>query len=150
MLKMVYDNETQRGDLDRTGGNNFIEGLDLETAVLISVFTDRRAEPSDEYGKTNHYKGGWWGSITELIGREMGSRLWLLRREKLTQSNLNLAKAYLEECLQWMLDDSVAESIVVTTWRGNTPTLLCFKIEIERPGDVSPWARAWEIQTDAL
>ena len=150
MIRILYDNTEQRGDLDRTGSKNLVEDLDLETAALISIFTDRRADPSDQYGQAQHYKGGWWGSVTDGMGREMGSKLWLLRREKLTESNLKKAKNYLEDCLKWLVDDKVAAGVSVTTWRGVTPVHLRFKIEIEKPANYGTWSKSWEIQLDAL
>jgi len=142
MLQFTYLNDDQRGDLVRSGGN-LIEDFDLETAVLMSIFTDRRDEASPS-GDT--YRGGWWA---DEPGDQIGSRLWTLRREKATQSNVNLAKKYIEESLNWMLNDGVAESVTVATWRGQGVAQLRFRIEIERPG-AEPWAASWERQLNEL
>lgn len=150
MIRMIYDNTNQRGDLDRTGGQNFVDDLDLETAVLISILTERRVEEGDEFSDTTFYKGGWWGDASDDLGDNIGSRMWLLRREKMTQANVNKARVYLEECLQWMLDDEVTDEIVVTTSRGSTPVDLRFTIDISRPADTAQWTRTWEIQFDEL
>lgn len=150
MIRMVYDNALQYGDLDRTGGINLVDDLDLETAVQISILTERRAEPDDEYTNSYGYKGGWWGDDSDSVKDRIGSRLWLLRREKATIANLNRAKTYLEECLQWLLDDGVALSVEVTTYRGTTPVDLGFAINITRPGETNRWSRVWEVQLDEL
>lgn len=147
---MVYNNTLQYGDLDRTGGRNLVDDLDLETAVQISILTERRVEPGDEYFDIVGYKGGWWGDVAGGSNDQTGSRLWLLRREKTTESNLNQARIYIEECLQWLLDDGVATEIVVTTKRGVTPADLRFGITIQRPADTGIWARTWDIQLNAL
>jgi len=149
MIRMLYDNVLQYGDLDRTGGKNLVDDLDLETAVLISIFTERRVESGDEHDGTMFYKGGWWADAVDGVDR-IGSRLWLLRREKTTVSNLNKAKTYLEECLRWMLDDGVAKTITVTTARGAKPVDLKFSIDIERPGALGVWSRVWEVQLNDL
>jgi len=150
MIRMLYDNVLQYGDLDRTGDLNLVDDLDLETAVLISIFTERRVEPGDEHSDTLTYKGGWWGNAIDGGTDKIGSRMWLLAREKATVSNVNKARVYLEECLKWLLDDGVAKSVVVTTVRGAKPVDLQFTIDIARPGDTTLWTRAWEIQLDAL
>ena len=141
MIQMTYDNVAQEGDLVRIN-KQFVDDLDLETAVLISIFTERRVEPGDEYSEINGYKGGWWGdAFEEVEGDKIGSRMWLLRREKATLSNVNLARIYIEESLQWFLDDGVAETVVVTTSRGKGPVDLSFTVEILRPDVLNRWAR---------
>ena len=54
-------------------------GDDLETAVLISLFTDARALPDDEIDDPSDPRGCW---IDAFEGR-LGSRLWELRRQKM-------------------------------------------------------------------
>lgn len=89
-------------------------GDDLLTAVTISIFTDRRAEPDDVTEGEN--RGGWWGdTFPEVEGDKIGSRLWLLAREKQTDQTLTRAREYVLESLQWMLDDGVASSVEVET-----------------------------------
>lgn len=147
MIRMVYDNVAQYGDLDRTGDKNLIDDLDLETAVQISILTEARAKPGDEPAGILGYQGGWWGDAADGVGDSIGSRMWLLRRAKATNANINRAREYLEECLQWMIQDGVTASpIMVATWRGKTPISLGYSIKIERPNALGPWSRAWETQ----
>lgn len=54
---------------------------DMHTAVLISLFTDGLARADDPYEGTD--RRGWWGDLGNE--KTIGSRLWLLRREKLTR-----------------------------------------------------------------
>lgn len=149
MLKMVYSNIQQRGDLVRDAGLNLESGLDLETAVLISLFTERRREESDILNADGLYKGGYWGDVVDTQDRALGSRLWTLRDKKATQNTVNLAKAYSEEALQWLLDDGVAGSIEVRTSRGSRPVDLRYHIAIVQP-DGRRWERVWEMQLDEL
>jgi phage gp46-like protein len=87
----------------------------LVRAVVISLFTWRRAKPDDP---VDGDRWGWWGDgLGDLPNDRIGSRLWLLSREKLTQSVLNRARGYAEEALQWLLDDGVATRVTVTTER---------------------------------
>lgn len=87
----------------------------LETAVVLSLFTDRRAEDDDrlpEPGDTD--RRGWWAdAFPEIEGDRIGSRLWLLNREKQTQDVANRAREYAEEALAWLVDDGIASRIEV-------------------------------------
>lgn len=80
----------------------------LRTAVIVSLFTDRRAEPDDEIPDGSGDRRGWWADPT------LGSRLWLLARAKETPDTLARARAYAIEALQWLVDDGVATAVDVT------------------------------------
>lgn len=87
----------------------------LVRAVVISLFTWRRAKPDDKH---EGVRWGWWGDgLDDLSNDRIGSRLWLLAREKITQQTLVRARDYAEEALQWLLDDAVATKITVTAER---------------------------------
>lgn len=148
MIQLTYDNSNSRGDLVRNGGN-YVDDLDLETAVLISTFTDRRAETDelDLIQRREAYKGGWWGDT--LTDVKWGSKLYLLRNRNATPSTIALAKTYLEEAYQWLVDDGVAKSVDVIVVRGANPTSIKFTVSIARP-DGTAWARSWEVQLRAL
>lgn len=79
----------------------------LRTAVIISLFTDRRAEADDEIPDGSDDRRGWWAGA-------IGSRLWLLARAKETPDTLARARAYAIEALQWLIDDGVATAVEVT------------------------------------
>lgn len=81
----------------------------LRTAILISLFTDRMAEPDDSIPDGTINRRGWWANP------QLGSRLWLLGREKQTTEVLRRAREYAEEALQWLMDNGIAESVAVTT-----------------------------------
>jgi len=87
--------------------------------VLVSVFTDRVANPDDPIPDGTGDPRGWWGDIGE--DKPIGSRLWLLDRSKQTQEVLNNARDYINEALQWLVDDGVVASIdVQTQWVRDT------------------------------
>ena len=83
----------------------------LETAVAISLFTDRRANIEDPLPDSSTNLRGWWADTT------MGSRLWLLERSKTVDQVLSDASDYTKEALQWMIDDGVADKIEVSISR---------------------------------
>lgn len=94
--------------------DDFLTDAGLETAVIVSLFTDRRVERSElPYGDND--QRGWWGDgYLKNPNDKIGSKLWLLQREKMTATTLQRAKNYAEQALQWMIDDRVAEKISVT------------------------------------
>lgn len=92
-------------------GPSLAEDDGLETAVVISLFTDRLAAdaPADAGSRR-----GWWGdAYGEVDGDLIGSRLWLLAREKQLPQVLARAELYAREALQWLVDDGVASSVDV-------------------------------------
>ncbi|HAS8353240.1 TPA: hypothetical protein I7721_19325 [Vibrio vulnificus] len=82
------------------------------TLVIISLFTDRRALDSDVLPDGGTDRRGWWGDSYQK--RPIGSRLWLLSREKQMSVVLRLAKFYAEEALAWMTEDGHIRSAVVS------------------------------------
>ena len=64
--------------------------------------------------------------------QRIGSRLWLLAREKQLPETLRRAEEYAREALQWMTDKGVAQSVrVAGRWDGAGRLLL--DVEIDRP-----------------
>lgn len=122
----------------------------LETAVLVSLFTDRRAKEDDVLPDSNNLdRRGWWGDLgsPKVEGDQIGSRLWLLGREKTLESVLTKAKKYAEESLNWMIEDGVVKSIEVEVERQGPIGLdrLALLVRVFRPdGTVLPFK--YEIQ----
>ncbi len=86
----------------------------LRTAVIVSLYTDRRVE-TDELPPEEKSRRGWFGDLfAENVGDLIGSRLWLLKRAKATDETRNLAEDYAQEALQWLIDDGVADSIDIS------------------------------------
>jgi phage gp46-like protein len=105
----------------------------LDTAVIASLFTDRRAEDSDILPDGHTDRRGWWGDgLPTVPNDKFGSRLWLLSREKQVPSVLERAKEYALEALQWLIEDKVAASVDVTT-EFTKPGMLGIQIVIQRP-----------------
>jgi len=87
----------------------------LRTAVIISLFSDMRAEDDDELPDgTDNKRGFWADGWPDIEGDKTGSRLWLLSRSKETTDVLVRAEEYAIEALQWLIDDGVAVSVDVT------------------------------------
>lgn len=86
----------------------------LTRAVLISLFTWRRAMNDDPVDDAELF--GWWGdSYPTIADDRIGSRLWLLRRVKLTDATQRDAEFYANEALQWLLDDGHVIAIEIAS-----------------------------------
>ena len=146
--KLTFDIATLAGDLS-LDGPDLATDTGLETAVLISLFTDRRAEADDALpGGADSDRRGWWGDALPMIeGHRIGSRLWLLGREKVTTETLRRAEEYGREALAWLLDLGIASRI--ETLAEAQESRLALRITIHRPqGDALSWAydNLWEGQ----
>lgn len=69
----------------------------LDTAILISLFTDRYDPETSQ--------GGWWGDAHPDDPELLGSRLWKLNKSKVTTQVLRTAEDYARESLQWLIND---------------------------------------------
>ncbi|WP_145932323.1 phage GP46 family protein [Yersinia bercovieri] len=92
----------------------------LTRAVIISLFTWRRADPDDDSEKPM----GWWGDSYPTVQNDrIGSRLYLLQRTTLTNNTVELARGYLEQALAWLKDDGVVSRITINVQRRGTEIL---------------------------
>jgi len=131
---------------------NGIESTDLSAAdsltraVVISLFTWRRAKPDDVI---EGQKMGWWGDAIEPPepNDKIGSRLWLLAREKILPSTFIRAREYAIEALQWLIDDNIASRLDVITERFGTDgiALQCTIYRDDGTNTVLRFDNAWEI-----
>lgn len=127
---------------DLGGGDLILAGQDLarddglESAVLVSLFTDRRATPEQIRGGENKADlRGWWGDFNPtVVGDQTGSLLWLLRREKQTGETLARAKEYVRQALAWMIEDKVASAVDVAAEYATTAAgVMLLAVDITRP-----------------
>jgi phage gp46-like protein len=113
------------GDLQSDQGMN--------TAIIISLFSDARAGDDDALPQENADRRGWWAdAYSPIPGDVTGSKLWLLYRAKQTADVLVSARQYALDALGWMLTDGVAASVdVVATFpqRG----WLALGVTVQRP-----------------
>jgi phage gp46-like protein len=131
-----------------------VDGVDLlrdpgfETAVLISLFTDARADDSDVLPSAGISRRGYFGS--SLLGFNLGSKLWLLERSKLGDTNtLRLAEQYIRDALEWMRTDGIASSIeAVAVVSGRNQLNFSVKIKRKDVDDITfKFYANWEYQT---
>lgn len=118
-LATEFDGDARRFDLTPSGDGLAADG-GLFTAVVLSVFTDRRADPDDVIPSVTPLSPanagllagrGWVG---DTAADRWGSKRWLLSREKRTQETLNRLIEYDREALQWLIDDGLAGDVQIT------------------------------------
>jgi len=132
-IKTVFIGFDQGADY-ALDGLGLSEDDGLETAVILSLFTDRRANTDDVIPDGSNDRRGWWADqFADINNDQCGSRLWLLSREKQLTAVLTRAKQYADEALKWMVDDGVAELVEVVA---SNPRMgiLGLLVAISRPG----------------
>ena len=134
----------------RTEFGDLAAGDDLATAVVLSLFTDRRAEPDDGVPDGTDDRRGWWGD--GLADRPLGSRLWLLSRAKATRETRLRAIEYAQEALAWLVDDGVADAVEVDAeWLDSPPSQLGLVVTVTPPAaapEVFLFATFWRELAD--
>lgn len=135
----VWDQSRGRGDYV-VAGADLLRGYDLQTAFLISLFTDAQCGPDDVIPDGSTNRRGWWADPT------MGSLLWLLERAKLDSDVAKRAQGYAKTALQWFIDDGVVAAFDFSTQiRGNPANQLwlfvtAYKSKGQQMSGKSSWA----------
>lgn len=138
LIDGMFDLKIEKGDVVRDDG--------LETAVIISLFTDRRVTEEEKPYLANSKRGYWGDLFSEIDGDKMGSRLWTLEREKRTTEVLRRAEDYAREALQWMIEDGVVLSISANASYDENKFLI-IDLEIRKPlGNESRYQVLWDKQ----
>ena len=118
-----FDTDIIDGDLLADNG--------MRTAVLISLFSDRIAEPDDVIPDGTSNRRGYWADAYNNNDDKTGSRLWLLSRAKQTDETLSRAEEYANEALQHFIDDGAANNVSsVASWAEDG--LLCLQTAIQK------------------
>lgn len=113
--------------------NDLAQETTLKTAVMLSLYLDRRAEAADQLPPGETERRGWWADGAPVVsGDRVGSRLWLLAREKQTTTVKTRAERYAREALQWLIDDRVADRVEVAAAFSRLGWLE-LTVEISRP-----------------
>jgi phage gp46-like protein len=124
---LPYDLTMENGD--------FVADYSLKNAVVISLFCDQRVN-SDELPEGETSRRGWFGDmLADSEGDAIGSRLWLLAREKVTDETATRARGYAEESLAWMIEDGIADTVKVEAETDGSALLL--SVEISKGGKVT-------------
>ncbi len=116
-VALIWNNETGHADFAVSRGDLAID-LGLHTAVMISLFTDALADPSDVLPDGTGDRRGWVGDVP--IGGSaagdidpIGSRLWLYEGQRQTEPIRRGIETAAQQALAWMIQDGVADRIQV-------------------------------------
>lgn len=112
-LALIYNPTLQAFDLTLAGTDLAFDDT-LASAVLVSLLCDRLAATYEV--KPGEDRRGWWADAYADNQHQTGSRLWLLEREKQLPSVVLRCKQYVEEALEWCLEDGLASAITVTVF----------------------------------
>jgi phage gp46-like protein len=136
-IRIIWNPATAAGDFQMAGSGLEL-GHDLETAVLISLFTDARADPDDLMPDSQRADPrGWWAD-------DIGSKLWQIFWRQVNQDTVNWARGECTRALQWLLDDGVAASVDVAA-RIAGKGRIGVSITITEPnGKASIYRYAWQ------
>ncbi|CAL4866739.1 hypothetical protein MMA231_00983 [Asticcacaulis sp. MM231] len=143
-LALIWDRENLAGDIA-------LDGVDLKTetglytAILLSLWTDRRANKDDILPDGSTDRRGWWGDeFAEIPGDRFGSRLWLLNRAKINPETLRLIRDYILEALAWLTRSGIASTVDATVSRLDTNTV-GIKVTFTRPaGGAGTYDFVWD------
>lgn len=118
----------------------------LETAALISVFSDKRVT-LEELPPGEFDRRGWWADlISDPIEDEIGSKLWRLETAKINNETAVELESVLIEAFQWMLDNGLASKLIVNAQRVES-NRIDGSIKIFKPeGDPIPFKFIWDAQ----
>lgn len=119
-IKISWNDDLLEGDL-QFQNDDLVREIGLESAVLISLFTDKRADEDDDLDNINDLRGWWGDQISEYDDDTIGSKLWLLERAKTTTETLIKVQEYAYESLKWMEDDGVVAKVEIDVERFGDP-----------------------------
>lgn len=141
-LALLYNPTSQSFDLALVGADLARDDT-LATAVLTSLLCDRLAQAHEVGAGAD--RRGWWADAfdTSTSAYLFGSRLWLLEREKQTSATMQRCKAYVQEALQWIIDDGLATSITVAVFAPRMGWLVA-QVEMAVAGQVRRYRFEWD------
>lgn len=144
---VVLDNDTQLVDLAANEHGHISLAAGLETCVLYSLHTDRRARAQDEMQDDPR---GWWAEqYSPKAGDRWGSHIWV-QQAKGSLSTEGVRKTYLaaHRALSWMLEVGMASDITLDV-QSQSLEFITFEINITRP-DGGSYQGLWDVYSNAV
>ena len=117
-IRIVWDPATGTGDLNMLASGMLETGNDLETASLLSMFTDAQADLGDIVYGTDP-AGVWFDTYATLedpalptiANDRIGSKIYQAFARPRTQDTLNWLRDEIIRCHGWMMTDGVAATV---------------------------------------
>ena len=116
-----------------TPQGDFITKESFDTAILYSIFGERRASQSEVAAP--QFRRGWVGNEGQDF--ENGSKLWLYEQSRITRTVLNSINSSALDALRWFVNDGLLQNIEANTTLQNGAvvieiTLYRFNSKVER------------------
>jgi phage gp46-like protein len=135
-IATTWNEATGSGDYELLSSGSLRDDQDLATAVILSLGTNRTAH-DDDVPPDGGGRRGWWADAYRKYA--LGSRLWLLSREKETEVTRLKAEVYAREATDWLIREGVASQIdIAATWTGPGRLELTLVI-VSPPGSRVGW-----------
>ena len=107
-------------------GNDLTRDTTLRTAILLSLFSDRRAAGTDLLPSPSDRRG-WWPDPNA------GSKLWLYERAKIDNNLLGALAQEAVDSLKWLVEDQIAMSVnALATKYDNVTVALRIRVTLPR------------------
>ncbi|UCQ39658.1 phage GP46 family protein [Edwardsiella piscicida] len=148
-IGLTWKNLLSRGDITiQHDGLSLDDGL--VTLVLICLFTDARADADDEIPDGSGDPRGWPGDT--FSDSPWGSKLWLLEREKLTESVRQRVEDYARLSMQPLLRAGYARSadVVASIASFDRINFIVVLIRPDKSQLTIQLSRRWEATVNAI
>jgi len=118
----------------------------LITPAFISMFSDKRVTLEELPPGLDDRRGWWADLISEPLEDQIGSRLWTLDRSKILDSTPAELENIMSEALNWMLEDGIAQRVVVTAARNGLNEVTGTARVFRPDGEEIPFKFIWDGQ----
>lgn len=112
----------------------------LQTAIILSLFSDARAGVDDALPLGHTQRRGWVGDSFGAVPEDAwGSKLWLCYFGKVSGQVLEQARFAAQQALAWLVRDGIASRVeVATQWVGERLDRLAVRPTIYQGAQVLP------------
>lgn len=115
-------------DIGLESNGDFSTVSSFDTAILVSLFADKRADESEVSAPER--RRGWWGNAfyQSEDDLEMGSKLWIYEQARLTQATVNGVDNATNDGLFWFVTTGRLKDISVITEAGESNITINIKL----------------------
>ena len=142
-MRMVWDASRGCFDIALTKSGGVDASDPLSGAVIVSLFTDRTADPSEMTPDLGTDRRGWWADASKPVERRMGSLLWTEYRQKKSDAVRRRIESKAKAALAWLVEDGAAASVdVVASFPRDRPEWIALQVVVVEPSGIR---RDWKL-----
>jgi phage gp46-like protein len=120
---VTWNVQTQTGDW-QTAGPDIAADAGLQSSVIVSLMTDRQADPDDAIPDGTNDPRGYWGDLpvdptnaaSGAAPDYIGSKWWLRARSKATEQTRQLLMQDARDALAWGITAGIWQAVDVVLW----------------------------------